>query len=61
MNNKIMIKNGLDLDDIRAIRTANAERYEKMTTAEIIEDINVGAKECLARMEAIRLAKKEAV
>lgn len=56
MINRDLVKNGLDLDDIRAIRTANAEHYEKMTTTEIIEDINAGAKEFLARMEAIRLA-----
>ena len=61
MNDRIIVKNGLDLEDIRAIRSANAERYEKMTTAEIIDDINAGAKECLARMEAIRLTKKEVV
>lgn len=59
--NKPIIKNGLDVDDIRAIRTYNAEKHAKMTREEIINDINSGAKEAFARMEKIRLSKQEVV
>lgn len=37
------ISERFDLDDIRKIRTYNAERYEHMTPAEIVADTKAGA------------------
>lgn len=40
---KPVISERFDIDDIRAIRTYNAERYKNMTTKEIVEDTKKGA------------------
>ena len=40
---KPVISERFDIDDIRAIRTYNAERYKNMTAKEIVEDTKKGA------------------
>ena len=43
MMNKPVISERFDIDDIRAIRTYNAERYKHMSAKEIVEDTKKGA------------------
>ena len=46
------------IDDIRTIRNWNNERYAGMSRSEIAEDINSGAREFEALLDAQRKAKR---
>ena len=43
MMNKPFISERFDIDDIRALRSYNAERYKNMSAKEIVEDTKKGA------------------
>ena len=51
------ISERFDLDDIRKIRTYNAERYKYMTPAEIVSDTKAGAADLLEIMRKRKFMK----
>lgn len=51
MNNRPYVSPDFTMEDIRRIRTYNAERYEKMTHIEIIADMNANASKILKMLE----------
>ena len=48
---KPILSKSFDIDDIRKIRTYNAERYKNMTAAEIVADTRKGAERVLNMLD----------
>ncbi len=51
MSKKLEISERFDIDDIRKIRSYNAERYAGMTPAEIVAITRAGAEKVLKYLE----------
>ena len=51
MNKELEISERFDIDDIRKIRSYNAERYAEMTPSEIVAVTRAGAEKVLKYLE----------